>query len=207
VDVAARHGWAPADLAAAFLDGGARLIQLRAKTWPSGIFLDLCDDVVRRAAGYDGARILVNDRVDLARLSGAAGVHVGQEDLSPEVARRLLGEDAIVGVSTHSPAQIASALATSASYIAVGPVFGTATKDTGYSAVGLALVEGAVGAVAADVRRRPIVAIGGITLERAASVWRAGATSLAVITDLLEGGNPAARVASYNRVASTIAGG
>jgi thiamine-phosphate pyrophosphorylase len=207
VDVAARHGWAPADLAAAFLDGGARLIQLRAKNWPSGIFLDLCDAVVARAASYDGARIIVNDRVDLARLSGAAGVHVGQEDLSPAVARRLLGEDAVVGISTHSPEQIAAAFTTSATYIAVGPIFGTATKETGYTAVGLALLETAVAASAVDERRRPVVAIGGITLERAAAVWKAGATSVAVITDLLEGGTPAARVASYNRVASTLAGG
>ena len=123
------------------------------------------------------------------------------------MARRLLGEAAIVGISTHAPAQIAAAFTTSASYIAVGPIFGTATKETGYAAVGLALVDTAVGASAVDARRRPVVAIGGITLERAAAVWKAGAASVAVITDLLEGGNPAARVASYNRVASTIAGG
>jgi thiamine-phosphate pyrophosphorylase len=214
-------------LAVAYLDGGARLIQLRAKTWASGAFLDLCDAVVRRASAYEGARIIVNDRVDLARLSGAAGVHVGQDDLSPEAARRLLGEDAIVGVSTHSVSQITGALETPSTYFAVGPVFGTATKDTGYETVGLALVRAAVAAADGAVTTaatvgsalttmatpaakspvtpaspRPVVAIGGITLERAESVWLAGATSVAVIGDLLVGGDPAARVASYNRVAS-----
>jgi thiamine-phosphate pyrophosphorylase len=190
------------DLAVAYLDGGARLIQLRAKTWASGVFLQLCDAVVARAAAYEGARVIVNDRVDLARLAGAAGVHVGQDDLAPADARRLLGDDAIVGVSTHSTGQIAEALAMPASYIAVGPVFGTATKQTGYEAVGLTLVAAAVRAAGG----RPVVAIGGITLDRAESVWAAGATSVAVIGDLLVDRDPAARVASYNRVASRALG-
>src|SRR5919109_3775646 len=82
VEVAARAGWRACDLARAYLDGGARFLQLRAKRLPGGPFLDLCDSVVRAAESYD-AHIIVNDRVDLARLSGAAGVHLGQEDLPP----------------------------------------------------------------------------------------------------------------------------
>lgn len=144
-----------------------------------------------------GARVIVNDRVDLARICGAAGVHVGQDDLPPARARALLGEDAIVGWSTHTVAQIDAARELPVSYVAVGPVFGTRTKNTGYDPVGLDLV------AAAAVRSggRPIVAIGGITLDTAASVWGAGATTVAVIGDLLSGGDPAARVASYNRLA------
>jgi thiamine-phosphate pyrophosphorylase len=200
--VANAAGWRPIDVARAFLAGGATVIQLRAKTLESGPFLRLCDAVVA-AAAVTGARVIVNDRADLAQSSGAAGVHVGQDDLPPAAARALLGPDAIIGCSTHSVAQIAQALREPVTYIAVGPVFGTRTKNTGYDAVGLDLVR-AARAAAGDV---PIVAIGGITLDTAASVLAAGATSVAVISDLLAGGDPAARVASYNRLPATRPGG
>lgn len=183
-----------ARLGAAFLDGGARVIQLRAKRLPSAPFLQHADDLVRAAAPY-GAAVLVNDRVDLALVAGAAGAHVGQEDLPPAAARRLLGPEATIGYSTHTVAQIEAAADEPVSYIAIGPVFGTQTKATGYDAVGLALV-------AQAVRRsggRPVVAIGGITLDRAPEVIAAGAASVAVITDLLAGGDPRARVAAYLR--------
>lgn len=194
VDVAARAGWAPLDLARAYLEGGARVLQLRAKHLASGPFLTLCDDVIQAAGPYQ-ASIIVNDRVDLAALAKAAGVHVGQEDLAPAEARRLLGPGAVVGFSTHTVAQIEAAVREPISYLAVGPVFGTSTKDTGYSAVGLELVSAAA-RLAGDI---PVVAIGGITLETAPAVWRAGATAVAVISDLLSSGNPAARADSYNR--------
>ena len=192
VDAAARAGWTATDLAEAFLNGGATLIQIRAKVLPSAQFLDLCDAVVKRASSF-GAAIIVNDRADLALISGAAGVHVGQDDLSPADARRLLGPMAIVGYSTHSIEQIDRAVREPASYIAVGPVFGTTTKDTGYDAVGLELVRSA----AARAEGRPVVAIGGVTLERAAAVIAAGATAVAVIGDLLSTGKPEERVRSY----------
>jgi thiamine-phosphate pyrophosphorylase len=192
VDVARRAGWAPEDLARAFLDGGARLIQIRAKQLASGPFLELCDAVVRMAAACDAA-VIVNDRVDLAKLSGATGVHVGQDDLSPAAATAQLGIDAIVGYSTHTLAQVAAARAMPVSYIAVGPVFGTATKATGYDAVGLELVRNA--SVLAG--RTPVVGIGGITLETALSVIQAGATSVAVISDLLATNDPAGRTRAY----------
>lgn len=148
-----------------------------------------------RAAAPYGASIIVNDRVDLALLAGAAGAHVGQEDLPPAATRRLLGPDATVGFSTHTVEQIEAAAEEPISYIAVGPVFGTQTKATGYDAVGLALVAEAV----RRSRGRPVVAIGGITLDRAPEVIAAGASSVAVITDLLTGGDPRARVAAYLR--------
>ena len=194
VDVSDRAGWAPLDLARAFLDGGATFLQLRAKRLASDSFLTLADRLVELGRRY-GANVILNDRVDLARLSGAAGVHIGQEDLPPGDARGLLGPDAIIGFSTHSPAQIAAAGREPVNYVAVGPVFGTQTKDTGYSAVGLELVRHA--AEQSDVL--PVVAIGGITLDNAASVLAAGAASVAVISDLLTGGNPSARVQAYVR--------
>jgi thiamine-phosphate pyrophosphorylase len=189
VEAAGRAGWAPADLAAAFLDGGARFLQVRAKQLPSGPFLDLCDAIVRRAAGYDAA-VIVNDRVDLARMSGAAGVHVGQDDLPPSAARAQLGPRAIVGYSTHTRPQIDDAVREPITYLAVGPIFGTRTKETGYDAVGLDLVAAAV----ERARGLPIVAIGGVTLDSAPAVLQAGASCVAVIADLLAGGSPAARV-------------
>jgi thiamine-phosphate pyrophosphorylase len=194
-DVAAQAGWGVVDLAAAFLSGGARLLQLRAKRLESGPFLELCDAVVGLALKAD-ARVIINDRVDLARLSSAAGVHLGQGDLPPSRARVLLGDEAVIGFSTHSIRQIEAALIEPATYTAIGPIFGSRTKDTGYEAVGLTLVSEA----ASRSGSRPVVAIGGITLETAPVVRAAGATAVAVIGDLLTGGRPEARVREYLRV-------
>jgi thiamine-phosphate pyrophosphorylase len=108
-----------------------------------------------------------------------------------EDARRILGPDAVIGLSTHDEAQIEEAARTSATYIAVGPIYGTATKDTGYTARGLDLVRRAA------LTGRPVVAIGGITLDRVDEVLAAGASSVAVISDLLTGGDPAARVRAF----------
>ena len=194
VDLAERAGWSPRDLACACLDGGARFLQIRAKALASGPFLELCDAIVTdsRAAG---AIVIVNDRVDLATLSRAHGAHVGQEDLSVHDARRLLGAEAVIGFSTHSVTQVQASLELPASYTAIGPVFGTRSKDTGYDAVGLALV-----ANARDLcGGRPLVAIGGITLETAPRVIASGATCVAVISDLLVGNTPAERVRAYCR--------
>ena len=193
-DVAASAGWALSDLAQAFLDGGAPLIQVRAKQLPSDEFLQLCDLVVELAQPY-GTTVIVNDRADLARLSGASGVHVGQEDLAPAAARALIGDTRLLGYSTHTIAQVEAAVLEPVDYIAVGPIFGTRTKATGYDAVGLELVAGA----ARRAQGRAIVAIGGITLETAPSVIAAGATGIAVISDLLTGGDPSAQVAAYLR--------
>jgi thiamine-phosphate pyrophosphorylase len=157
--------------------------------------LEWADAIVERARSADGAVIIVNDRADVARLAGASGVHVGQDDLPPGAARQIVGPSAIVGLSTHSDAQVGAALEQPISYLAIGPVFDTTTKATGYDAVGL----GRVRDTAAVVRARgvPLVAIGGITLDRAADVLRAGADSVCVISDLLATGDPAARVRDY----------
>jgi thiamine-phosphate pyrophosphorylase len=192
LDLAVRAGWEPIDLARAFLDGGATLIQLRAKQVSSAAFLHLADEAVLLAGPYH-ANIIVNDRVDIALLSAAAGVHVGQDDLPPNSARRLLGDGAVVGLSTHTVAQVERALREPISYLAVGPVFGTRSKETGYAAVGLELV----GNAARLAGELPIVAIGGITLENAGSVIEVGATSVAVISDLLVGNDPRSRTQAF----------
>jgi thiamine-phosphate pyrophosphorylase len=192
LEAAAAANWDSVDLARAFLDGGARLIQLRAKHLPSASLLALCDALVRAAEPYDSS-IIVNDRADLARMSGATGVHVGQDDLSPSAARLLLGLDAVVGYSTHTSAQVRAAAVEPVTYIAIGPVFGTRTKATGYEPVGLERVSEAVGLS----RGVAVVAIGGITLDTAPAVIEAGASSVAVIADLLATRDPARRVRTF----------
>jgi thiamine-phosphate pyrophosphorylase len=194
VHVASKASWAPIDLARSFLDGGARVLQLRAKDIPSGAFLDLADALVALAGDYE-AIVIVNDRLDVARLSGAGGVHVGQEDLPPAIAREQLGAEAVVGFSTHTVTQLEAALREPVSYIAVGPVFGTSTKETGYTAVGLDLVSTAA-RMAGPI---PVVAIGGVTLDNARSAIDAGASSVAVISDLLVG-DPVERVKAFLRI-------
>ena len=196
-DVAARAGWTAEALAEAYLRGGARILQVRAKGAGSRDLLALCDAIVRLARRYD-AEVVVNDRADVAFLAAAAGVHVGQEDLAPGDVRRAFPALRLVGRSTHTPTQVAAAVREPVSYVAVGPVFGTATKDTGYDAVGLDLVQEAARAAAqAGDPHLPVVAIGGITLERAATVLAGGANSVAVISDLLATGDPESRVREY----------
>jgi thiamine-phosphate pyrophosphorylase len=199
--VTRRSGWTLPALADAYLAGGARFIQIRSKHAASGTFLEMCLDVVARGQKAN-AIVLVNDRADIARLSGADGVHVGQDDLDPMSVRRILGDAAIVGLSTHSVDQVIAASKMPVDYIAVGPIFDTSTKATGYREVGTTFVRDAAAAVRSAGADIPIVAIGGITLDRAESVIAAGAASVAVISDLLSTGSPEARVREYLRALS-----
>ncbi|MBK7597647.1 MAG: thiamine phosphate synthase [Acidobacteria bacterium] len=158
--------------------GGARLIQLRDKDASAKEILQAaiaCLKVTRAA----GATLIINDRVDVALTSNADGVHLGQEDLGVEEAREILGDDKIIGISTHTIDQFLAAMETSANYIAVGPVYPTASKENPAPVVGLDLVR-----EARKISDRPIVAIGGITPERAREVIDAGADSVAVISSL-----------------------
>lgn len=193
-EVCAQAGWTLPDFAAACMDGGATLLQIRAKLASSRAFLAAADTIVARAAA-SGATIVINDRADIARLSGAAGVHVGQDDLSPADVRAVIGPSAVVGLSTHTPEQLVAGVREPVNYVAIGPVFGTRTKDTGYEAVGLDLVSHAARVAAPS--GLPVVAIGGITFDRATEVIAAGAASVAVIADLLATNDPAARVRAY----------
>lgn len=176
----------PVEVAHAFVAAGVGLVQIRAKTWSAADLVALVD-AVGPAAAARGATVLVNDRVDVAKVAGT-GVHLGQHDLPVAEARRLLGPDAVIGISTHSPAELTAALATPATYVAYGPVFPTATKANPDPVVGLPALRDA--AARAHAAGWPLVAIGGITLERVAEVWRAGADGAAVIGDLCAGPEP-----------------
>ncbi len=187
-----RAGWEPLAFLDACLDGGARLFQLRAKALGAGALAALAGRMLDRLGGTGGL-LVINDRVDEARVTGAGGAHVGQEDLDVAAARTLLGDRAMLGLSTHTAPQVDAAVGGPATYVAVGPVFGTASKDTGYAPVGLALVSKAREAAG---RSRPLVAIGGITRANAASVVAAGADAVAVIGDLVDT-DPASRVRAF----------
>jgi thiamine-phosphate pyrophosphorylase len=188
-DVLASVGLTPLDVADAWLDAGVRLIQLRAKSLPDGPLQALADALVDRVHAV-GGQLLINDRADIATLCRADGVHVGQDDLSPADVRRVVGRTAAVGLSTHDAGQVERALAQPISYLAIGPVFATQTKNTGCEAVGPAGVRRA--AEAACAQGVPVVAIGGITRDRAAGTMAAGANALAVISDLVDPASAAA---------------
>ena len=191
--MARAHQWTVVDLAEAYLRAGVRFLQVRAKRAAGAHFLAVCDAIIP-AARRSGARIIVNDRADIALISGADGVHVGLDDLSPRDARAVLGPRAIIGCSTHTAEQIDAARAEPVDYVAVGPIFGTATKkDVGYNPSGLEFVRLA----AARTDPLPVVAIGGITLDNARSVIEAGASSVAVISDLLSDGYPEKRARAF----------
>jgi len=167
-----------AEIVAQLLAGGARWIQLRDKEASAKELLEAARASLQltRAAG---ARLIINDRVDVALTADADGVHLGQDDLTVAEAREILGPEKIIGLSTHSLEQARRALETSADYIAVGPVFPTTTKENPDPVVGLELVR-----EARAITDRPLVAIGGITPERAPEVIAAGADSVAVISAL-----------------------
>ncbi|MBZ4418979.1 thiamine phosphate synthase [Myxococcus sp. RHSTA-1-4] len=176
------------DKAARLVAGGARVVQLRMKRTPPRAALAAAREVAalcRRA----GALCLVNDRVDLALLAGADGVHVGDEDLPPEAARELLGPGRLVGVTARGVEGARAALAAGADYVGVGPVFGTTTKQVPAPVLGLE-------AFAAVVRDSPlpVVGIGGVGLENIARVAATGAHGAAVVSDALLAGDIAERV-------------
>jgi thiamine-phosphate pyrophosphorylase len=160
---------------------GSRLVQLRAKEL-SGEEFHRWALAAREVSREEGIRLVVNDRVDVALLVGADGVHLGQDDLSPEGARKILGDSAIIGLSTHDVEEARRAATEPVDYVAIGPIFGTSTKVSGRSTLG---VEGAR-AVRAIVEK-PLVAIGGITLDRAPALLEAGIDGLAVISALRTG--------------------
>lgn len=173
------------------VDAGVRLIQYRNKAASSRDLLEsskrLSTDLISR-----GVTFIVNDRADVAALAGARGVHVGQEDLGVEEARAVVGRGKLVGVSTHNLTQFEQAAASSADYIAVGPIFSTSTKANPDPVVGTEFIRHV-----RPLTDKPIVAIGGITLEHAAGVVKAGADSVAVISDILRAPDPGEQARRY----------
>ena len=187
-------------------ESGVELLQYRNKRASSRELFEASQSIsatLSRLAkpGSYKPRFIVNDRADIAVLANAQGVHVGQQDLNVEEARAIVGPDNLVGVSTHSLEQLDAADKTSADYIAFGPIFPTSSKENPDPVVGLHLLR-----EARQHTQKPIVAIGGITLERAAEVFRAGADSLAVARDLIVSENPAARAQFFLKEAAHARG-
>ncbi|HRI04806.1 MAG TPA: thiamine phosphate synthase [Pyrinomonadaceae bacterium] len=160
--------------------GGATLIQLREKHLSPAEFCEDASAVIAYARERS-VKIIINDRVDIAAALNADGIHLGQDDLPPAAARKLLGEDAIIGFSTHTVEQVREALLLPVDYIAYGPIFDTRTKQNPDATVGLSALE--------DVREiigdRPLVAIGGIHSDNYRSVLAARADSAAIISAIL----------------------
>jgi thiamine-phosphate pyrophosphorylase len=171
--------------------GGATLIQLRDKRSSPRDFYNSALDAVRVARRL-GVLLIINDRVDVAIAVGADGVHLGQDDLPPERVRSLIGPDCIIGFSTHTLQQATEADLLPIDYLAIGPVFETSTKENPDAVVGVELLR----AVRSRVSR-PVVAIGGISIERAHLAIEAGADCVAVISDLYSTGDLAGRTREF----------
>lgn len=171
--------------------GGADLIQLRDKNAAPKDFYAAAKEVVKLARPKN-VKIIINDRVDIALAADADGVHLGQEDLPPEQARKILGEKAIIGFSTHSIEQITEAIKFPVDYLAIGPIFPTSSKENPDQIVGIEMIK--------EARRVtgnfPLAAIGGITFENAESVFKSGADSIALISAIL---NPSNQIAENTR--------
>lgn len=182
------EGRSTASVLEGLLRGGTKILQLRAKELNSKEFFHLA----QRARGLTreaGCLLIVNDRADIALATQADGVHLGQEDLPLALARRLMGREKIIGISTHDLAQAKEAEEGGADYIGFGPIFATNTKETGYSPRGLERLR--------EIRREvriPIVAIGGISENNIAQVWQAGADGAAMIGDLMRAEDVAGKV-------------
>jgi thiamine-phosphate pyrophosphorylase len=177
-------GLSHADQTRRFIEGGAKLIQLREKSNDMRRFLDDAMEAVRTAR-ENVVTILINDRIDIALMTSADGVHLGQYDLPPKQARKLLGSNAIIGFSTHNIKQIQEAMMQPIDYIAFGPIFSTSTKTNPDPVVGMNLLEEA----SRLVGDWPLVAIGGINSKNMASVIAAGAHSAAMIGEFYRRNN------------------
>lgn len=183
--------------ARAAVEGGAAVVQVRVKQAPSGEILRIAREIVAIARGR--ALVLVNDRADLALLSGADGVHVGDEDLPPAEARRIVGPDLLVGRTARTLEEARAAIAEGADHVGFGPIFASSSKALAVPPRGLALLREVAAALAA-----PVVAIGGIGADTIGEVARAGAACAAVIDALYGEGDPAANA---RRLAAAFAAG
>lgn len=174
---------------------GVELVQYRAKELTPRAYFANCSNLAEALATAN-ARLIINDRPDIAAMVGAGGVHVGQDDLPPSEARKICGSGRWVGVSTHNLEQVRAAVDAPVDYIALGPIFPTSSKKKPDPVVGTTLIR-----EARKLTQKPIVAIGGITLERAPEVYAAGANSVAVIRDLLHAKDFATRAREFLAVA------
>ncbi len=179
------------DVAKKLSEAGVRLFQYRNKRGSSREMLQASSSLAAELA-QRGALFFVNDRPDVAFVAGASGVHVGQKDLPVAESRLVLGRGKFLGISTHNLEQFRAAAETDADYIALGPVFETDSKMNSDPVVGTAMIR-----EARKLTEKPIVAIGGITLDRAKEVMEAGADSVAVISDILRAADPGKRARQF----------
>jgi len=177
----------PVQLAQNLFDGGARLVQVRNKKGSTRELLEQVDRILSFAPG--DARLIVNDRTDVALIARAGGVHLGQEDLPSAKARQILGPELMIGISTHNFRQALEAEKLPVDYVAVGPIFSTTSKENPDPVIGLESLAEICRAI-----RKPVVAIGGIKLQNVVEVLQAGASSVAVIRDLLDAPDIASRL-------------
>jgi thiamine-phosphate pyrophosphorylase len=194
--VAARRGIRLADAAQQMLEAGVRILQVRHKGFFSREVLETTEKIAQMCRER-GAVFVVNDRADVARLiclaTPGSALHLGQDDLPPSVARKVTGVGMVIGFSTHNETQLRAAAEEPVDYVALGPIFGTTTKENPDPMVGLDELRRL-----RPLSRRPLVAIGGITRENAKAVLAAGADSVAVIGDLFpESGRLRDRVAEW----------
>ena len=173
------------DTVHAALDGGARAVQLREKDFLGAELLRLATELRDLTVRY-GATLFVNDRVDVALAAGADGVHLGQNAIPPLTARRLLGPDRLIGVSTHTSAEVTHAIEAGADFVVFGPVYWTSSKAPFGAPRGLEEL-----ASVTACARVPVLAIGGISAERVADVRSAGASGVAVISAIMSAEDPA----------------
>lgn len=183
------------NLALVLSRAGVQLIQLRDKRASAVKIFEAAQNLVKTLAPA-GVRVIINDRPDIAVMVGAGGTHIGQQDLPVDEARQICGRARWVGVSTHNLEQFRAAAFTSADYIAVGPIFPTATKENPDPVVGLEFLR-----AARKLTNKPLVAIGGITVESAGTVFQAGADCVAVIQNLLSATDPGRRAREFLTIA------
>lgn len=183
-----------ADVVRAMLDGGIRIIQYREKTKKMGLKYEECLQL-RAMTREAGAAFIVNDDIDLALLTGADGVHVGQEDLPIEAVRALVGENMAIGLSTHSPEQARAAVSLGADYIGVGPIFATRTKEDVCAPVGFEYLDFVVRNI--DL---PFVAIGGIKEHNLKAVADHGARCMALVTEITAAEDIRSKIAALTNI-------
>lgn len=202
VDTAERCRRDLVSVASGWAQLGLSLQQLRAKHLSAAAFLHLAEELRAAIKAVSPSyRLLINDRLDIALATVADGVHLGQDDLPPAVARPLLPATAVLGYSTHTVAQVEEAIPLGLSYLAIGPIFPTSSKENPDAVVGLEGLRRI-----RSIYSGPLVAIGGITLENCREVWQAGADSIAVISALLSASDPVAEARKFLLAFAEISG-
>lgn len=187
------HGRSIQEVVTELLVAGVRIIQYREKKKKAGEMLQECQ-IIRQLTKEAGACFIVNDHIDIAQLVEADGVHIGQEDLPVHEVRRLVGEDCLIGLSTHSPEQAQAAIAVGADYIGVGPIFPTQTKEDVCAPVGFTYLDYVVANI-----KLPFVAIGGIKEHNIAQVCEHGARCCCLVSELVGAEDIGAKVAAVRQ--------